>query len=47
MYTMRTNVDIAELLTPVEDALKYTLSAMTGPQPYQTRKKGYWPYLVD
>ena len=45
---MRTNVDISELFTPIEDALKYTfLSAMTGPQPYQTQKKGYSPYHVD
>ena len=31
MYTMRTNANIAELFTPIEDALRYTfLPAMTG-----------------
>ena len=31
MYTMRTNADIAELFTPIEDALRYTLlPSMTG-----------------
>ena len=47
MYTVRTNADITEALTLIEDALKYTLSAMTGPQPYQKWKKSYCPYLVD